>query len=194
MTAPRRHGTDPVGGGGSAALRGALLIGLAVALGVILLGQSFDDGIVAPNGDAAADDPGDDGADDDGGEGSVSDETTPDQTTTSTVPARSPADVRVYALNGFGGSGVAGAATTQLGAAMYVTVPADNVPGDQQVQASAVYFTPGFDADAVAVATVLGLAATVPTPLPTPLPPQVPGGDVKGANVVVVLGPDYAPG
>ncbi len=186
MTAPRRRGADGVSGGGSAALRGALLIGLAVVLGIILLGQGFDDGIVSTSDDDAGQDEPDDSDGDAGG-------TLPDQVTTTTVAARAPADVRVYALNGFGGSGVAGAATAQLSAASYVTVPADNVPADQRVEASVVYFIPGYDADAVAVAATLGLPATAVMPLPVPAPPQIPGGDTKGANVVAVLGPDYAP-
>ncbi len=189
MTAPRRHrargGGDATTGAGSAALRGALLIGLAVVLGVILLGKGFDDGVVASGSD---DDGAETGADDEGPDDPVT-----EQTTTTTVAARPPSEVLVFALNGFGGAGVAGAATDQLNAATYQTVPAADVPADQRVQASVVYFARGFEADAVGVATTLGLAPTTVMALPVPAPAQVPGGDVKGATVIVVLGPDYAP-
>lgn len=189
MTAPRRHrarGGDATTGAGSAALRGALLIGLAVVLGIILLGKGFDDGVVASGSDD------DDDTEVDAGDGGDDDPIT-EQATTTTLAARPPSEVLVFALNGFGGAGVAGAATDQLNTATYQTVPAADVPADQRVEASVVYFARGFDADAVAVATTLGLAATTVMALPVPAPLQIPDGDVKGATVIVVLGPDYTP-
>lgn len=186
MTAPRRHGrgVDGVAGAGSAALRGALLIGLAVVLGIILLGKGFDGGLAASGSDDDTElDTGDAGEDD----------PVTERTTTTVVAARSPSEVLVFALNGFGGAGVAGAATEQLTAATYQTVPAADVPADQRVEASVVYFTPGFDADALAVATTLGLPPTTVMALPAPTPLQIPDGDTKGATVIAVLGPDYSP-
>jgi hypothetical protein len=51
---------------------------------------------------------------------------------------------------------------------------------------SAVYFTPGNEAQAQVVATALGLDASVVAPMPTPAPVA----DLKGATVLVVIGTD----
>ena len=79
---------------GAATLRGGLLIGVAVLLGVVLLGKGFDSGFLpSASGDpsdqvATGDDEGDEGTGSEGG------------STTTTAPAtRQPAEVRVRVLN-----------------------------------------------------------------------------------------------
>jgi len=58
------------------------------------------------------------------------------------------------------------------------------------VATSVVYAAPGFEADAIAVAGLLGLPPTVVKPLTVPPPAEV--GDPADAAVVAVLGPDSA--
>ena len=157
---------------GMAAGRGAVLLTVAVLLGVVLLN--------------AADDPGPDrvvaARDDDSPSPTTS--TTP-VTTAVTIPLRPPAEVKVLAANGTTVKGVARKVTDQLKAGGWnVLAPTDSRPA----AASAVYFTGDYQREAGAVAEALGLAATVVGPLPVP-PPLT---DARGANVVVVVGPDLA--
>lgn len=159
---------------GMAAGRGAVLLAVAVALGIVLLNAADD-----PPPDRVA-------------AGGRSDDTvvttttsTLPATTAPTVPLRAPKDVKVISANGTDVKGVARKATDQLKAAGYnVLAPTDSKRAD----ASAVYFTPGFEREAQAVAAALGLAPTDVTALPTPSP--VP--DARGANIVVVVGPELA--
>jgi hypothetical protein len=175
----RRRASGPVTGGGTAALRGAVLIAVAVVVGVVLLGQGLDSGFVSSSnddGDTATTQGNDNGGDDEG-------------TTTTAAPGPRPAaQVTTWVLNGSGLQGVAGTNTDLLIAAGYATVPAANAA--QDVPATIVYYAAGYEADAVAVTQVLGVASTAAQALPTPAPPAVPNGDIKGATVIIVLGPD----
>ncbi|MGI8685626.1 MAG: LytR C-terminal domain-containing protein [Acidimicrobiales bacterium] len=153
--------------------RGAVLLVIAVLLGVVLLNAADD----APPDRVAA------GTSDD-----TSSETTPatDVTTTVvTLPPRAPADVKVIAGNGTGTKGVARTATDQLKAAGYnVLSPTDAV----KVDASNVYYVGDFQREAEAVATALGLPPTAVQPFPTPAPLA----DARGATVIVIVGPELA--
>jgi hypothetical protein len=97
-----------------------------------------------------------------------------------------PASVPVFVANGSGVSGQALAVTEQLRAAGY-TAPLD--PGDAvPALATQVFFLPEQEAEALAVATALGLpadrVAAWPTPPPFAAPPE--------ATVIVSVGPDLA--
>lgn len=164
---------------GMAAGRGAALLALAVVLGLVLLN--------------AADDPGPDrvatgasGGDGDGSAGITT--TTLPPTTLATVPPRPPAEVKVLSTNGTAVKGVAGRARDILQAEGYnVLAPTDA----QRATASSVFFTSAeFEREAQAVASALGLPPTVVAPYPTA--PPVPVADAKGANVVLVVGPELA--
>jgi hypothetical protein len=159
---------------GSPALRGALLIAVAVILGAALLAQSFRDG----------------GSPVSAGANTTS---TVKRTETSTTPPsvpqpHDPATVKVLVLNGSGKSGVAKSGADQLKAANYTTLDPANAATSTPVAASIVYFTPGYDADAQQIAAKLGLNPSAAQPLPSPPPPEV--GDPKDANVVVLIGTD----
>jgi hypothetical protein len=159
----------------SAALRGAVLIGVAVLLGALLLAQSFRDG----GSPVSA--------------GADNTTSTVKRTETSTTPPsvpqpHDPATVKVLVLNASGKSGVAKAGADQLKAANYTTLDPANAATSTPVAASVVYFTPGYDVDAQQIAAKLGLNPTAAQPLPSPPPPEV--GDPKDANVVVVIGTD----
>ena len=106
--------------------------------------------------------------------------------TTTTQPARSPDQVKVLVANGVGVSGAASKVAGRLQPIGYILAK----PGDttnKQVT-SAVEFAPGYQAEAQALASSLGMAASAVQPIPNPIP--VP--DMQGANVVVVVGNDLA--
>ncbi len=151
-----------------------MLVAAAVIIGAVLLAKGFDNNVDADGG---------------AGPGEATTTTAGDGTTTSaTVPPQPHPvnEVKVFVLNGGGPPQIAGTDTTVLNSKGYVTVPADNSPVD--VPASVVYFAVGYDADAPAVATALGLPATAVQALPDPPP-----FDPQGANIVVILGPDALP-
>lgn len=197
MTSPRRaRRTDGGGGGGggaagalagTATLRGGLLIGAAVVLGVVLLGKGFDSGFLP----SSSTDPSDElatGGDDDEGtdEGEGGDDGT--TTTVLDVPTHPPAEVQVQVLNSSAPiDGSAGAATDALEVDGYVMLEAENA-ADQSATASAVYAIAGYEADAQVIATRLGIAAE-----PQAMPATPPAPAVAEAQIVIVLGPDFTP-
>ena len=154
--------------------RGAALVVVAVLLGLVLLRNGLDTSEVVTS--SKGDDTSTDGGSDDG-DGSDSDEET-----TTTLAARPPAEVAVVVLNGTSVSGAAGKYSTAIGSVGYQMLD----PGDAatKIPATQVFFTPGFEREAAAVALAAGAPATViPAALPTPPP-----GEVGAANVVLVIG------
>ncbi len=104
-----------------------------------------------------------------------------------TSSAHQPSSVPVLVLNGVNvNKPIAGSAARTLGATGYT----NSTPKDAAttVPTSAVYFQPGYDADAAAVAAALGLPAGEVQPLPSPPPPAI--GNAGDAPVIVVVGPD----
>lgn len=182
MTATRRGRRDDEGSGvpgtGGATVRGALLVAVAVLVGVVLLGKGFDTGFLPSTSETPSERADDDDEDDAAG-------TT--TSTTATPVTHAANEVRVIILNSTGPSGSAGTATTVLNGLGYVTLEGANAV-DRNVQVTAVYATPGFEADAAAIAGHLSITAA-PQPMPTP-PPAPAGTDV---NVVIVLGADFTP-
>ena len=154
--------------------RGALLIGIAVLLGVVLL-QAVDSGK---------------------GSGTKVRDVTPTTVITSSVPlntttTRSPASVKVLVANGTTTNGVAGSAQRTIAQAGYnVLAPADGTAAAKAARRNTiVYYSVGFDADARKIAALLGMT---PPPPVAPMPTALPVSDLKGANVLVHIGPDYA--
>lgn len=179
MSRPRRtrHSADDGSFGrsaGMAAGRGAVLLAVAVLLGIVLLNAADD-----PPPERVATEETEDTTP------AESSDTSIPVTTATSAPPRGPAEVKVLTANGTGVKGVARKVTDQLkGAGFNVLAPTDASKAD----ATAVYFTAGFDREAQAIAQVLGVPTTSAQPLPTPAP--VP--DARGANVVVVVGPELA--
>jgi hypothetical protein len=152
---------------------GAALIAAAVVIGFVLLLRGFDQegGLVAT---------------DDVTTTTVAEGADPDATTTTTTtPTSPPASVSVLVANGSGAAGVAGQRQTTLNGAGYTDVETSNAPNP--VPQTSVYFGPGLQADAVAVADALNLPPAVVSALPSPPP-----FDTQGADVVVVIGTDGA--
>lgn len=161
--------------------RGAILVAVAVVIGVLLLRD--DDAAttqVAVGSDTAAE-VDDTDVDESGDED-------PDATTTTTTEApRPPAEVKVLVANGSGVNGAAGGTTDALEALGYVTGTPANA---ERVEATVVYFTTGFQAEAEALAAAIG----APEDGVTPMPAVAPVDDLQLANVLVHIGPDLAAG
>jgi hypothetical protein len=186
----RRHAsTDPsfARSASSAAGRGLFLIGLAVLIGIVLLRSAFDDDGGFIDTDDSTEQP-----------GTTTDETTDEASdTTATVgtdttvatpvtgTTHPPNEVKLLVLNGAGVVGAAGRATDTLSAAGFAPLEPADAPA--RVEATAVYATAGYEADAAAVAAALGAPPTSVAAVPDPPP-----ADLQGANVLVVLGPDVA--
>jgi hypothetical protein len=155
--------------------RGVALIVAAVLLGIVLL-QATDDGEPFA------------GVDTSGSSTETTEATTvtvPGTTATSADAAHNPAEVTVLVANGAGINGLASKIADKLKAANFVTAEPGNTkaPADE----SAVYFAPGYQADAEAVAALLS-----PPPKVAPLPEPPPVDDMKGAHVLVVAAADLA--
>jgi hypothetical protein len=114
-----------------------------------------------------------------------------DTTTSSTVPAADMSQAKVIVANGAGVKGLAGSATTSLQAAFPTATFLPATDANAKYQASAVYYTEGFEAQAGEIATSIGLT---PSGL---FPPALPLADptkIADANILVLLGADKAGG
>lgn len=167
----RRRPAEPTAN----ATRGAILVVVAVVVGLFLLRNGLDTSetvrATSDDDEQAADDGGDDG-----GAG---------EATTTTVAARPPAEVPVVVLNGTNTSGVAAKYADALAAAGYQVGESGNAEPD--VQATQVFYLAGYEREAAAVAAAVGAPAGAVQPLPA-----TPPGEIGGAQVVVVIGPDLA--
>jgi hypothetical protein len=111
--------------------------------------------------------------------------------TTPTVPAHSPSSVKVLVLNGVDPKkAISKAAAATVAAGGFTALPPRDAA--KVVTVSAVYFVPGYQADAAIVASLLAIPVAAVVPMPTPPPAEV--GDTAGAQVVVVVGPDIPAG
>jgi len=157
----RSHGLD-------GNLRGLIVLGLAVVAGFFLLAKA-DNGnaeSVTTTGSATTTTvPSAGGGATNGTTGGATSSSVPKSTTTTaasggavTGTTRTPASVSVVVLNGSGGKkGVASGATDKIKAKGYKTLqPGNAAPVDKTI----MYYANGFQADAVAVAGVLGQPAS----------------------------------
>lgn len=165
---PRRDAPAP---GPNPALRGVILVVVGVVLGAILLAKGGGVGFDSDRTDVAI------------GGGSERSTTTTEATTT-TVAERPPATVKVVVANGSGKSGLAGKTGQFLATSGYTTSSATDAlqPAAQTI----VYFAPGFEANARAVAQLLGLSADRVQALPG----QVAKEQAADTGMVVLLGQD----
>jgi hypothetical protein len=156
--------------------RGAALVVAAVVLGLLLLRNGLDTSEVVTSSNA----------NDSSSDGTADTSADPNAETTTTVPLKTPAEVTVIVLNGTSVNGAAGKYSTAIQSAGYQMLVAASATAKTPV--TQVFFAPGFEREAAAVALAAGAPATVtPTALPTPPP-----GEVGTANVVVVIGDDLA--
>ena len=155
-------------------LRGIALIVVAIVLGVVLLNATDDE----PVGIAAGDDNGSAlGEEPEGAAG---------ETTTTAAPvARDPAQVTILVANGSGVRGAAGRVADTLKGSNYVTLEPTNTK--TPAEASTVFFVPGYEADARAIANLL-----TPVPGVSAMPSELPIEDLAAANILVVVAADLA--
>jgi hypothetical protein len=159
-----------------AAGRGAAVLVVAVVIGILLLNKVDD----SPGRQVSAGD--------EGGNGTEETTTTVPEPVTTTVPVRMPREVKVLSANGTKVNGAAGRIRDTLKAAGYNVL--SPIETKQPVETSVVFFTPGFDREAQVVAQALKLPPTSVQPLPGP--DALPVSDLRGANVVAVVGPELA--
>ncbi len=192
-----------------AAARGALIVVVGLALGAFILGRGFDDPGVAidtspvetSGGDPTevpTEVPTDDSSDETPAEGETPEaeadepgvELTPDESvpaddpTALTPTTRPPSEVKVLVANGSGVQGAAGAATATLLGTGYNALSPVNAESQSETR---IYFEVGFDADAQAVAQLLSAGPDRLAPMIDPPPGGV---DLRGANILILLGPD----
>ena len=188
MTAPPPGGGPGGPGGpgaptGNAGARGALLLAVAVILGIVLL-QQFDSGNgggqLATGTDTSV--PSDD------------EETTTTRrvgltsvpaTSSTTTAARAKGDVRVLVANGSGIRGLATNTSTALRNLGWATL--SPVDATSQIEKTAIQWVEGYEAEAREIAANLSLPVTVTARLASP---PVAAADLGDAKVVVVLGQD----
>jgi hypothetical protein len=114
-------------------------------------------------------------------------------TTTTTVPVVPPSQVKVQVLNGVGHGSLAGAWSTKLKTLYgYETLAPDNATAI--VSQSVIYIvTPGYQAEASALAAHLSLSSTaIDSTIPPPASAPVPATERSIANLILVIGPDLA--
>jgi len=165
---------------GGAMARGVALIVAAVLLGVVLLRATDGNDLDVAASDDTEDERGDDTRDDET-DSSVDLPTTD----TTLAPPRDPAEVTVLVANGAGIGGLAGRIAETLNGANYVTAEPTNTraPANESI----VFYTPGYEADAAAVAALLS-----PAPRVEALPDPPPVESIGTANVLVVAAADLA--
>jgi len=154
--------------------RGALLIGVAVVLGLVLL-QHVDSNRTAGDNVQAI---------------------TPTTVVRTTIPpitttTRAPRDVKVMVANGTPTNGVAATAQRPIAQAGYnVLAPVDGTAAAKAARRnSTVYYAAGYDGEARKIADLLQLSPPAPI---APMPTVLPVSDLKGSNILVLVGPDYA--
>jgi hypothetical protein len=172
---PRRTAPPP---GPNPASRGLILVAVGVVLGLILLvkggGIGFDNSgtdVKIGTGDASA----------------TSSTVAPSTTGTPTTD-KAPATVQVVAANGSKVSGLAGKSGQFLAQAGYSQVVATD--SLQPVQATVLYYAPGYEASAKAVAELLNLQPTQIQPLPAGA--KLAKNQPATAGLVLLLGPEVA--
>ncbi len=187
-------------GGGGAAGRGIVIVGIAIVVGVYLLARAFsgaepDDVVAGPGDEEVADDEenGDSATGEEDETGATTSTTT--TTTTTTLPppviTHAPNEVRVAAVNGTGAPGLAGAAAAELSALGFQT-RAKNAVSFAMTE-SMIYYQPGYTDDAKAIAASLSAPLDILTPAPATVLTLVRNPeDVSDFHIFVVLAADGA--
>lgn len=113
----------------------------------------------------------------------------PAPTTTTIPPPRPTAQVHLEVANGTQVIGLGGKVRSQLSTDGYNTdKPAIDAPSKDHTS-TAIYFQPGFQSDALQLASTLSVAATGVQPMPNPPPVPQP---LTGVDILVIAGTDIA--
>ncbi len=108
--------------------------------------------------------------------------TTTAEATTTTATIRIPGEVTTRVGNGAQRGGIAGAGTSLLEQAGYVTLSPKNAPPRPD---SIIYYAESYEADAAQVARLLGVAETAIAPMPADV-----GIPIEDAHVIAIMGRD----
>jgi len=155
-----------------ATVAGVILVAFALLIGVVLLTKGFSDDGGLTNTAAKSDQ-----SDSGNGQGFEV------PSTTTTLAPVDPATVKVFVANASGTKSGAKQVGDYLGTKGFTGIQIGNAPN--QVQ-SVVYVTAGNAAEGQAVAAALGLDPAAVSAMPT----TPPVNDLKGANVLVIIGTD----
>ena len=214
MTSPGRYATSDgsfARSASGAAARGGVLIAVAVVIGVVLLRQGFDGGdaqAVIPiddgndgsqggpgdveNGDVEGDPDGDvENGDEEGGTRTGDDQ--PADPPVGDVAVDPPSSVKVAVANGIGEPGLGSGRSDVLLTAGYVSKGVNAAKFDHEL--SRVYYLPGYEDEAKAVAVVLGGGSSVldaAPPEPLSLVAESFREAVQDFDIFVILGADGA--
>ena len=168
----------PSGGGlargaGASAVKGALLIGLAVIVGVFLLQRVDTSKAGSPTTTAK--------------HAATTTTTHPVSTTTTssmpTTPMKTPDQLRVIVLNGGAPTGAAATMRTQLQQVGYTNQPQANTWSGHHQTGNTLMCKPGFDREKVALSQQAPLQGASVVAFPTPAPPFT-----SDVDCVVVVG------
>lgn len=173
-TSPRGNRNAP---SGTTATRGVVLVLFALIVGILLIVKGGGGAEVVSNPNDAID------VTTTTRRGSS---TTVKDTTTNTVTP--PAQLKIIVANGSGERGLAAKTKDQLAFVGYTGATATDTTKGSSVTTSVVYFAAGLEADAVVVASVIGMPAARVAAMPDPT--TVPVSPIGDAQVVMILGPD----
>lgn len=171
--APRGGPSDPSGGTSS---RGLILLGVALFLGIVILNKTQSDGGASTQVRSST-------ARTTTTKAGRSSTTAPPVTAR---PARPPVEIKVLPANGSGVAGLGVKVGDRLRAANYNVLAAVNTAGGKSITTSSVEYVADFEPEARAVAQALGLPASAVRALEA----SPPVADTKGADVLVLVGPD----
>jgi hypothetical protein len=157
---------------------------VAVLVGLFLLRNGLDTSEVVTASDDESADSTDDASTDEGTD--ATDDGT-DVTEDTTPEARPPAQVPTIVLNGSGVAGAAGTYSEHMAGLGYNLTNPTGANATANVESTQIFYAAGFEQEALAVAAAIGAPSLVPQVLS-----ETPPGDIVGASVVVVLGPDLA--
>ncbi len=171
--APRPRRTPPSVPSSVNSTMSIVIAAVALLLGFVILRD------IQSNSDSSSGDPSTT-------ETTVADTLPTDVTTTTTILLTA---FKVQVANASKVAGSAGQLTVELQGRGYIVQPALNASDITPKQTTTVvYFLPGSEAAAAAVATELGGVATAP--MPTPVPTET--GQLGEASVLILLGTDLA--
>lgn len=185
QTSPKPTTSPMVTANPQALARGGVILVVLFAIGALILGNTggSTSSLVSATSDAAQTQ---DQQRDNNTSGSGTNATTGDTTTATTLPVRAPAAVRILAANGTSTKGLGRRAQNVLANSGYnVLVAVDAKP----TPTSAVYYTTGYEKEAIVVQTLFGFLPESVLPLPAAVPLKKPT-DLMDANILVVVGTD----
>lgn len=175
-TTQRPRPQQPSGPSTDPAKRGLILVVVAVVIGVILLVKGGGIGVDRTDRDLEIT----------GGDSATTTTSTTEPAPATSVPSSS---LKVVALNGAGIDGFAGKAQQVLTVAGYTGTTVGTA--SRQTATTIVYYAPGYETDAAAVATVFGLPADAVQPMPEGDALAKTSSELPAdTNVIVWLGPD----